>query len=251
MTVPASFAQIGEDLRLFRALARVRRGTYIDVGAYHPEIHSVTKLFYDRGWRGINIEPVPSLFEAFPRRRPRDVNLRVAATAAAGNAVMHEIVGSGLSTLIERHAARFAGEGWERRSYTVQTRRLDEICASHVRRGTIHFLKIDAEGSERAVLEGCDFRRFRPWIIVIEATEPVSDIPAYAAWEPILLAAGYQFAFTDTLNRYYVTPERRALAPALADPAPGTTALPPTSRHLRRILDRLRPRLGRRTASSG
>jgi FkbM family methyltransferase len=229
MTAAASYAQIGEDLRLLRALARVKRGHYIDVGAYHPEEHSVTKVFYDRGWRGINIEPVPSLFESFPRERPRDVNLCLAATDIAGSAVMHEIVGSGLSTLIERHAGRFAQEGWQRRDYTVRTERLDAICARYARRA-IHFLKIDAEGSEEGVLAGCDFRRFRPWIVVVEATEPLSDIPTHLAWEPILTEASYEFAYTDRLNRYYVARERRQLASALADPPPGAPIAPPSAR---------------------
>jgi len=43
-------------------------------------------------------------------------------------------------------------------------------------RGEIHFLKIDVQGSESDVLRGCDFVRYRPWIVVIEATEPLSAI---------------------------------------------------------------------------
>lgn len=212
-----SYAQIGEDLRLLRALVRVRRGTYIDVGAHHPEFHSVTKLFYDRGWSGINIEPVPSSFATLARERTRDVNLCLAASDRAGTAVLHEIVASGLSTLVERHAERHRRAGWERRTHRVGTRRLDDICAEHAP-SRIHFLKIDAEGSEREILLGCDLVRFRPWIVVIEAKEPLSETPTHGEWEPMLLAARYEFAWSDGLNRYYVARERRRLKRALADP---------------------------------
>src|SRR4051812_19442188 len=53
-----SYAQNYEDIMLFRALRHVADGFYVDVGANSPDEHSVTKAFYERGWRGINIEPV-------------------------------------------------------------------------------------------------------------------------------------------------------------------------------------------------
>lgn len=54
-----SYAQNYEDVMLWRALKHIANGFYIDVGAAWPDKHSVTKAFYDRGWRGINIEPNP------------------------------------------------------------------------------------------------------------------------------------------------------------------------------------------------
>jgi hypothetical protein len=52
-----SYAQNFEDVMLWRALKGLKKGFYIDVGAHDPEVDSVTKAFYDRGWCGINIEP--------------------------------------------------------------------------------------------------------------------------------------------------------------------------------------------------
>ena len=37
----------------------------------------MTKLFYERGWRGINIEPSPDVYEVLAADRPRDLNLNV------------------------------------------------------------------------------------------------------------------------------------------------------------------------------
>jgi hypothetical protein len=143
-------------------------------------------------------------------------------------------VGSGLSTLIERHAERHRRAGWDCRPHRVKTRRLDDICAEH-RLRRVHFLKIDAEGSERSIVEGCDLARLRPWIIVIEATEPLSDTPTHATWEPMLLAARYEFAWSDGLNRYYVARERRRLKGALADP-PAASAAGATAPRWTRLL---------------
>src|SRR5690606_11815134 len=73
--------------------------------------------------------------------------------------------------------------------------------------GEIDVLKIDVEGAEREVLAGNDWARFRPTVIVLEALAPLTMAPAWEAWEPILTANRYDFAFFDSLNRYYVAEE--------------------------------------------
>ena len=81
---------------------------------------------------------------------------------------------------------------------------LTAICQKYAPK-EIHFLKIDVEGFEKNVLDGMDFRKFRPWILCIEATEPLRiDLPTYQEWEHIPLAAGYDFVQSDNLNRWYL-----------------------------------------------
>ena len=53
-----SYAQHTEEILLWRALSNAENGFYIDVGANDPITDSVTNLFYDNNWRGINIEPL-------------------------------------------------------------------------------------------------------------------------------------------------------------------------------------------------
>ena len=84
---------------------------------------------------------------------------------------------------------------------------LADVCRQHAP-AAFHFLKIDVEGAEAQVLAGADFAEFRPWIVVVEATRPLSQADASAAWEPALLAARYRFAWFDGLNRFYVADER-------------------------------------------
>ena len=216
-----SYAQAREDVLLLRALKTVPRqdGFYIDVGANDPTIDSVTKLFYDDGWRGINIEPSPDWFGRLERCRPRDINLQVAASNQSGDITFHDIVGEQLGTVVEVFADRHSEDGRTRRSYTVRTMTLAEICALHAP-ADIHFLKIDVEGHEGQVLQGMDFERFRPWILVIEAIEPNKrDVPTYSEWDDMVREAGYRFVHTDILNRYYVAEEHAELARYFAIPA--------------------------------
>lgn len=216
-----SYAQAKEDIYLWRALApRVHHsvGFWIDIGGYDPVIDSVTKTFYDCGWRGINVEPLAENHARFVRDRERDTNIQAAATDRSGDVEFHEIVGHQLGTMVEKFADRHAATGFERRKIVVPGMTLTEICEQHAP-AEIHFLKIDVEGHEGKVLAGMDFTRFRPWMLVIEATEPNTSAPTFHEWDHAVIAAGYTFAYTDVLNRYYVANEHADLASVFAIPA--------------------------------
>lgn len=207
-----SYAQNFEDVILWRALKHVEQGFYIDAGAWSPDADSVTKAFYERNWHGINIEPNPEFYRQLQDRRPRDINLQVALSDKAGELPMNFLSNPGLSTLDDSIAAKHKKTGWdvERLSVTVST--LASVWQENVP-GTqdVHFLKIDVEGFEEAVLKGNDWSKFRPWIIVIEATLPMSQVENHETWEHILIAADYIFAYADGLNRFYVAEEHNEL----------------------------------------
>jgi FkbM family methyltransferase len=207
--VVPSHAQIHEDVMLDHALRGMKRGFYIDVGAQDPVVDSVTKAFYEAGWRGINIEPNQEYFQKLQHDRPDDLNLMTAVGRESGTVTFHEVLHTGLSTTNPIYARRHAEIGYQVRSYQVACTTLDRICAD-ADVETVHFLKIDVEGSEKAVLEGFSFAKIRPWVIVIEATEPNSDRPVFSEWEWLLVANGYQFVHFDGLNRFYLASESPA-----------------------------------------
>nr|WP_244108460.1 FkbM family methyltransferase [Burkholderia anthina] len=193
---------------LWRALGHVRNGFYIDVGAADPVDLSVTKLFYDHGWHGINLEPQSAYFAMLTAARPHDINLQLAAGREAASHVFHRIDGTGLSTFDAEIAARHRANGWTVVEETVDALPLAQICERYRPDGPIHFLKIDVEGAEGEVLAGADFSRFRPWIVLVEATLPLSQEESHA-WEPTLTSQGYSFVWFDGLNRFYVADEMK------------------------------------------
>jgi FkbM family methyltransferase len=214
-----SYAQNREDVLLNRLFPECPSGFYIDVGACHPIIHSVTRLFYERGWHGINIEPVPSLSEMLAHDRQRDINLRIGLSNREGMFTLYECVTEvGLSTFSEEQAEDLGRKGFEFAEHSIAVMTLARVCEQYAVR-TIDFLKIDVECHEREVLEGADWSRYRPRVVLVEATRPGTTIPSYEHWEPLLLAADYLFAFFDGLNRYYVRAEDRQLLPLLGVPA--------------------------------
>ena len=97
-----SYAQNAEDVVLWRALRDVASGTYVEVGANHPTVDSVSRAFYDRGWSGLCVEPLPSFAEEFRRSRPRDTVVQAAVLDTEDDTVvLHAIEGTGLSTTVE------------------------------------------------------------------------------------------------------------------------------------------------------
>jgi FkbM family methyltransferase len=227
-----SYAQNAEDIRLWRVLRDVENGFYVDVGAGHPVIDSVTHLFYEHGWSGINIEPSP-LFEELARARTRDINLNVAVGAREGTvqlfvtypeptlSTVHPLVLESSQDHVERVIA-----------VEVPQRRLDTILAEHAQGRVIHFLKVDVEGAEYDVLDSCDWATFRPWVVLVEATRPNTREPTHHEWEPLLLKHGYVFAAFDGLNRFYVSEEHEALREALAYPVCSLDAFVPQQQRL-------------------
>jgi hypothetical protein len=181
-----SFAHNHEDVVLWRALAGagVDKGRYIDVGANRatrangPTDVSVSRAFYDRGWRGIVIEPAPGFAESLRQRRPDDIVI-------------------------------------EARVEEMPTRTLDDILAQAGWTGTeIHFLSIaaqtGADGSAADILRGLDLQRWRPWVLVIGSGTPNGDGPIQPDWDKMVGAAGYAFRLFDGLSRFYVAHERAA-----------------------------------------
>jgi FkbM family methyltransferase len=214
-----SYAQNFEDVMLWRALGHVERGFYIDIGAQHPVTDSVSKAFYERGWRGVHIEPVPEWVALLRQDRPDEIVIEAAIGDYNGILELSVIPDTGLTTALTEYAQRHQAEGGYAYSVIrVPCLTLDNVLRDIAAGKEVHWLKIDVEGFERQVLSGWDPSAFRPWIIVVEATIPLSQEPDFERWEPFLTEADYHFSYFDGLNRFYIAKEHRELASAFSYP---------------------------------
>lgn len=202
-----TYAQNFEDVTLRRALQDIECGFYVDIGACHPTELSVTRWFYDQGWRGINIEPNPHFLRILQAERPRDINLGVAVSNAEQSTTLHVIGDTGLSTI----EPEFAANQGVTETLKVKAVKLDQILEESEPIPTIDFLKIDAEGSELSIIQGATFTRYRPRIILSEAT-------GLHHYLPIMQSRGYQFVYFDGLNPFFVRDEDMHRAELLARP---------------------------------
>jgi FkbM family methyltransferase len=197
---------------LWRAFRGLGSGFYIDVGANDPVVLSTTKAFYDAGWSGINMEPCRPYYRALTAQRPRDINLHCAVGDHDGVIRLYEIPETGLSTTEASVAEKHRGAARSVSAVEVPLRRLQTILVEHPVQD-VHFLKVDVEGAEEAVLRGADFASFRPWVIVVESTAPLSSTRSDDSIRALLEDAGYIFAHFDGINGFFVASERADLLP--------------------------------------
>lgn len=190
-----TYAQNREDLYLYALLSNVEKGFYIDVGANHESLHSVTKMFYELGWSGINIEPNKKLISELNKKRKRDINLQVGISDKNGKMSFREYPDfDGLSTLSEDIKELYKDRKYNFVDYEIPVKTLKSILRMNKVKA-IDFLKIDVEGHELAVLEGNDWNTFRPKVVTFEGTDGDRCI-AFCKKQ------GYRLEFFDGLNYY-------------------------------------------------
>jgi len=148
------------------------KGIYIDIGAFHPDKISNTKKFYERGWKGINIEPSQGGYKLFKERRPQDINLNIA-------------IGEGKIDYEE---------------YGYPKKEIRKIILTPLRQifkdyklDFVDFISIDVEDLEESILESNDWNRYKVGVICIEGKR----------FDNFLKQFGYEKAFYDGGNTYY------------------------------------------------
>jgi FkbM family methyltransferase len=200
-----SYSQNHEDILLWRALKHIENGFYIDVGASDSQEDSVTYLFYERGWNGINIEPSSQAYKSLCKERDRDINLCCAAGSYEGKMSFYDVPTRGWSTS-DPETGQYYLNNQNAVIREVEVFRLDSIIKK-CNVNTIHFLKIDVEGAELDVLNGLDLKIFRPWILIIESLSPINRNPSHQLWESKITENDYKFVYSDGLNRFYLANE--------------------------------------------
>jgi FkbM family methyltransferase len=178
-----------------------------------PTLHdSNTYAFYEKGWRGIAVDPL-GYGELWTEERIEDVFINAALGASPGELAFHVFrdtpqisTGSNASLALWRDDGRSPDK-----TLAVPVLTLNSLLEAHLGGRVLHLLAIDVEGMEKEVLQGLDLRKYRPWIVVVEATRPGTPEPDHEGWEPMLLVAGYTMMYRDGVNRFYLSAEHAAL----------------------------------------
>lgn len=167
------YGQLGEDLiifSIFKNLLKIKKPTYIDIGAHHPYYLNNTALLYEKGCSGINIEPDTSLIEVFKKERKRDKNLNIGIGKENGSATLFIMESKTLNTLSEDEALRYEKDEnikiKERKEIAVFT--FDKVLEKYNKGICPDFLSIDIEGYEMEVLKTINFKLNFPKVICVE-----------------------------------------------------------------------------------
>ena len=204
-----SYAQNREDVVLARMFKTIGQGRYVEVGAYHPTVKSVSCCAYEHGWSGVLIEPQAEQADLLRRARPRDEVFQCAVSHRSITAAPFYNVPQATRSTLMKDIAEAYGD-WKSTEVTVRTLNdiLDEVSWSS---GDIHFMSIDVEGFEAQALQGLDLRRYRPWVMVIEAIHPVTQKDSSAEWSHLLTENDYVPALFDGVSRFFVATEHADL----------------------------------------
>lgn len=163
-----SYSQFGEDA-LARSFLRASRGTYVDVGAYHPVLYSNTYAFYRRGWSGLVIEPDASKRALFSIMRSRDRFVASGIGTEAASAPYYGYEDGAYNTFDPVRVEELARtKGMHPSSTTaLPIEPLGTLLKTHGI-SSIDLLSIDVEGMDLMVLESHDWS-IRPKLIIVEA----------------------------------------------------------------------------------
>lgn len=166
-----SWSQEGEDLILDRLFENKSNGFYIDIGAHHPKRFSNTKLFYDKGWKGINIDAMPGSMRLFEKSRPRDINLEKPISNENQILTYYAFNEPALNGFSKELSEQRNGKGNYFIEFTtdIETITLEKVLDEHLPLNQkIDFLSIDVEGLDYEVLISNNFNKYQPKVILIE-----------------------------------------------------------------------------------
>ncbi|MBE0570266.1 MAG: FkbM family methyltransferase [Ignavibacteriaceae bacterium] len=170
-----SYAQEGEDLILYRMIyGKIEKGFYVDVGAHHPKRFSNTYFFYEQGWQGINIEPMPGSKRNFDKVRPRDINLEIPINSTEEELTYYIFNDPALNGF-SKDISLLRNQSPDYRiikTVNMKTKTLSSVLNEHLSGGQkINLLSIDVEGLDIEVLKSNDWRNYKPDFIMVEEKE--------------------------------------------------------------------------------
>ena len=154
------YAEFAEDVMVNRILKKIKKGFYVDIGAYHPYKGSLTYNLYNRNWNGMNLDISKSSIDLFNIARPTDLNINCAVSELNGETYYYENSPiNQQNSLISLHD--------KQKKIKTQSYKLSEILKMENIK-SVDYINIDTEGNELEVLMGIDFGKINPFLFTIE-----------------------------------------------------------------------------------
>jgi FkbM family methyltransferase len=139
-----------------------KNGFFVECGAFDGLTECTCKFFEEfMGWRGLNIEPVPFIFNKLIENRPNTINENYALSSNSGKEIftnaIHPIMGrnfgNGSLSHTEMHKDELIRNGCSFEHFEVEIVRFENLYLKHSL-PDIDLFVLDVEGSEINALEG-------------------------------------------------------------------------------------------------
>ena len=166
-------SQWGEDKKIIKLFDKNKKGTYLDIGCFHPIRQNNTYLLHKLGWRGINIDLNPLSIDLFNIARPDDINICIVVSNSKGIKNLffdHKL--SSLNTISKNHTLfikkAFGINNLKKKK--IKTTTLNDLLnKNNIKK--IDFMNIDIEGHEFDVLKNINFKNFDIKVICVEIVD--------------------------------------------------------------------------------
>ena len=161
-----TYSQSGEDIFIDNYMKenKLKKGRYVDLGAFHPIKYSNTLLLFKNGWSGVNVDLNQTAIDYFNIMRPNDKNICCAISNKEKQVkVFINSIFSPLNSISKSHAIKLNFASNNNQSFLIKTKKFNPIIKKN-----FDFLNIDIEGMDYVVLKSINFRRYTPKLICIE-----------------------------------------------------------------------------------
>jgi FkbM family methyltransferase len=201
-----SFSGEGEDMILRKIFYKKQKGFYVDIGAYHPKKSSNTYYFYKKGWSGINIDAMPGSMKIFNQLRPRDINIECPIGNDDELIRYYEFEDKALNGFESeklKSKDQSKPQNLIKKIHELRSKSLNSILNSNLKKDQhIDFMTVDVEGNEMSILEGFDFVKYAPAIILVEIWNYEMSHDFINSVDSLLKNEGY-FPMAKTLNTVF------------------------------------------------
>ena len=165
-------SQFGEDKKISKLFNKNFKGTYVDLGCFHPVRVNNTFQFYKKGWNGLNIDLNPLTIDLFNFARPTDTNICAAISNKRVKKKLYFLGDLDPKNTLDLNHKNWLGKHFniDKKDFkikNVKTRTLSEILNKN-KFYNIDFLNIDIEGHELEVLRSVNFKKFNIKVICVE-----------------------------------------------------------------------------------
>lgn len=178
-----------------------RRGTFLDIGAFHPFTFSNTRALYEKGFKGVFVEPSLSLAANFQNAYGRDSEIEffsLCVGATNGDVEFFDSEGDALSTTVEAHTEVWSSISFRRVAREMVT---PQELVRRSRYNRFDFINVDTEGSVLEIAKLLDLTRLKTRLICAEwAGEKIDD------FHGLFAAHGMEPIFINQENLIYARP---------------------------------------------
>lgn len=195
-----SYSQCGEDMIVRHFLGSIQRGSYVDIGASDPVQYNNTYHFYEQGWRGLLVEPLPWRCNELEKGRLGDRVIE----AAVGHPGIRTLTVFQPDVLASFYPDWDSQAGREKLNVSV-------VSLANILKNlpSTDFLSLDVEGAEMEALETNDWDSLqcRPKVMVVETKVFRENSRVEAATTSFLKSKGYVVLADTYINTLYCLPE--------------------------------------------